>query len=81
MNYKGNPVSQGIGIGQIYLYETFMPSVVINAIEPADAVEVIDTYESIRNKAHEELLIIKQKLMAEDENKAKIFFSTYRNTF
>jgi phosphotransferase system enzyme I (PtsI) len=72
MIYKGNPVSQGIGIGQIYIYETFVPSVVKNVIEQGDAGKVIDTYESIRNKAHEELLAVKRK-MTEDENKAKIF--------
>ena len=32
------------------------PSVVKNVIEPGDAGKAIDIYESIRKKAHEELL-------------------------
>ncbi len=73
MYYKGNPVSRGIGIGKIHLYKPFIPSIAKNAIGPEDISRTIEIYENIKERAQEELKDIWQRLMAEDEEKAKIF--------
>ncbi len=73
MIYKGNPVSQGIGIGKIHLFEPFVPSVVKNVIVPGDRSKTIESYEKAKEKAQEEILAVRKKLMAGDKEKAKIF--------
>lgn len=72
MTYKGNPVSQGIAIGEAFLYEPFTPRVRETTIS-ADQVEAaIAGYEAARERAKSELEAIQEKLR-DDEEKVKIF--------
>ncbi|TQI68935.1 phosphoenolpyruvate--protein phosphotransferase [Clostridium sp. KNHs216] len=72
MVYKANSVSKGIGIGEVFLYKTFHPSVVESLIEPDTEEQAINWYEEIRIKAKAEIDLLKLKL-SEDAEKAKIF--------
>ena len=72
MVFKTNSVSKGIGIGKVFLYKPFVPSVVKNLIEPGTEKQAMDRYEEIRMRAKAEIDSLKLKL-SKDAEKAKIF--------
>lgn len=72
MTYKGNPVSQGIAIGEAFLYEPFLPSISETLISPDQASDAVARYEAARQRAQAELEAVQQTL-GDDEEKAKIF--------
>jgi len=74
MKYTGNNVSGGIAIGEVFLYTPFIPPEVEKALpqgqQPSDAVA---HYHDAKEKAKAELEKIKEKLLSEKDEKAKIF--------
>lgn len=71
MVYHGNPVSEGIALGKVLLYEPFVPDVKSTLIEKDDVQKSIDHYENARSSAKAELEII-QQMLKDDPEKAKI---------
>ncbi len=72
MNYKGNPVSRGIAIGEAYLYEAFVPTVEESFIPADQTYEAIARYEAAKEKAKAERETVRARLRG-DAEKAKIF--------
>ena len=70
-SFKGNPVSQGIGIGHIYVYEAFEPMVDERYFDAAEVSVYKDKYLSAKLRAGQELQVL-QNSMA-DADKAGIF--------
>lgn len=73
MTLSGNPVSRGIAVGPVYLYEAYRPEVRESRITPEQQAEAKARYERTRKAAREELEAVRGKLMADDPEKAKIF--------
>ena len=74
MEYRGNPVSEGIAVGKAYLYQPYAPEVAEGEIPEAEAPQAIARYEKMLEGAKRELEAIRQRLEASgDGDKAKIF--------
>jgi len=73
MIYKGNPVSQGIAIGEVYRYTPFTAQITERIIEAAEAEQAVTAYFDLRAKAKAELLAIADSLRADSPDKAAIF--------
>ncbi len=73
MQFKGNPVSHGIALGDVYLYVPFKPVAEEKTIDAGDAAKAIEQYDGLRTKAKAELVAIQEKLEMSDPDKAKIF--------
>lgn len=73
MKYTGVPVSQGVAIGQVFIYEPTIPEVSENFISPADIDTAIAQYHELLNKARAELVDIQLYLKEKDPDKAMIF--------
>jgi len=73
MEYKGNPVSPGIAIGEVYLYTPSTPEIAEKIISPDEAEAAIGRYSDLLKKTEEELIEIKEKLLlGEERDKAGI---------
>lgn len=72
MVYHGNPVSEGIAMGKVMKYEPFVPVIECTTIRKEDVSQTTCHYEDARNSAKEELEVIRQHLLEEDPEKAKI---------
>lgn len=72
MVYQGNPVSEGIAMGKVMLYEPFVPTVDNTAIAPEEVPAALARYEAARSGAKKELDALRNRLMREDPQKAKI---------
>ena len=72
MKYNGNPVSPGVALGSAYIYSAFCPSAAESYFDEGELETQQDRYEQCRERAHQELLNIQEKLKSEPE-KAKIF--------
>jgi len=74
MQYKGNPVSKGIAIGDVYLYKPVTPEISEKTINNDAVEETVKQYYDLRDKAQTELLSIRNDLESSGEpDKAKIF--------
>ena len=71
MRLKGNPVSEGIAIGDVYIYKTFSPEVEKKQISSQDVLQAKKRLEKVKNTCRKKL----EQLMMQitDEDKAKIF--------
>ncbi|MCL2279743.1 MAG: phosphoenolpyruvate--protein phosphotransferase [Oscillospiraceae bacterium] len=68
MKYKGNPVSPGIGLGNVYLYKPFNMEVAEATITKDSTEAAVQQYLDLRDKAHEELIAIKEELLLTGNN-------------
>lgn len=74
MEYKGNPVSEGIAVGKAYLYQPYVPQVTEGEIPEDQAPAAVARYEELLEGAKQELAAIRERLeKAGDGDKAKIF--------
>jgi len=74
MEFKGNPVSPGIATGEVYLYKPTAPEIIDRIIGPDEVEAAVRLYFSVRDKAREELTVLKEKLFQTDNpEKAAIF--------
>ena len=74
MEWRGNPVSEGIAVGKAYLYQPYVPEVVKGEIPEDQVVEATARYEKLRETAKEELEAIREQLeKSGSADKAKIF--------
>ena len=74
MKWKGNPVSPGIAVGRVWLYEPYSPDVSPGELPPEAAGEAAARYDGLREAAKRELEAIRQRLEEEGQgDKAKIF--------
>lgn len=73
MTLKGNPVSAGIAIGEIFIYRPFTPTVSECRLPCEDIAEGLERYERAKADAMAELERVKVQLSGEDPEKAKIF--------
>ena len=74
MEYKGNPVSEGIAVGKAYLYQPYVPQVTEGEIPEDQALAAVARYEELLEGAKQELAAIRERLeKAGDGDKAKIF--------
>ena len=74
MQYKGNPVSKGIAIGDVYLYKPVTPEIIEKTISADTVEDAVKQYYDLRDKAQAELISIKNELESSGEpDKAKIF--------
>lgn len=74
MEYKGNPVSEGVAVGKAYLYQPYVPQVTEGEIPEDQAPAAIARYKELLEGAKAELTAIRQRLEASgDGDKAKIF--------
>ena len=72
--YKGNPVSEGIAVGKVYLYQPYVPKAAEGEITEAEVPQAIARYEAMLEGAKKELEAIRRRLEeAGDGDKAKIF--------
>lgn len=72
MVYQGNPVSEGIVMGKVMQYEPFVPIVECTSITSEEVPETLNHYENARNSAKDELEVIRERLLEDDPEKAKI---------
>ena len=72
MVYQGNPVSEGIAMGKVMLYEPFVPTVDSTAVAPEEVPAALTRFEAARSGAKKELDALRERLMQEDPEKAKI---------
>ncbi|MCL2827972.1 MAG: phosphoenolpyruvate--protein phosphotransferase [Oscillospiraceae bacterium] len=73
MEYRGNPVSHGIAIGDVYLYTPFQAEITEKTIGTDEIEAAVQAYFDLRTKAQAELAMIQEKLQAGSPDKAKIF--------
>ena len=73
MIYKGNPVSPGIAIGEVYRYTPFVANITERTIEAAEVEQAVAQYFDLRTKAKAELLAIGESLQTDNPDKAAIF--------
>ncbi len=74
MEYKGNPVSEGIAVGKAYLYQPYVPQVTEGEIPEDQAPAAVARYEKLLEGAKHELAANRDRLeKAGDGDKAKIF--------
>lgn len=73
MKLKGNPVSEGLALGPLFIYRPFSVTV-SESLCPQDEVEDnLDRFSEVKKTAEQELQAICVKLSADDPEKAKIF--------
>ncbi|MCX7614460.1 MAG: phosphoenolpyruvate--protein phosphotransferase [Clostridiales bacterium] len=73
MKYEGNSVSEGIAVGEVYLYTPFIPRIQEETIPESQTAEEVAQYQTAKERAKRELDKIKNKLEQEKDEKAKIF--------
>lgn len=73
MIYQGNGVSKGIAIGEIYLYEAFIPHVEESYYDGGEPQCHLERYDRLCAAADKELKEICERLTASDPEKADIF--------
>lgn len=72
---KGNPVSKGVAVGPVFCYRPFVPSVEQSNISEELVPLHISEYEQAKERAKQELEAIRQSLMMQDPEKAKIIIA------
>lgn len=72
MVYQGDPVSEGIAMGKVLLYEPFVPTVDTAEIAGEEIPAALERYEDACNRAKQELEALSIRLQQDDPQKAKI---------
>jgi len=72
MEYKGNPVSQGIATGEVYLFEPFVPKIEENYITSEEVDVKVQQYIDTRDKAKAELETLQEELRKKNSDKVGI---------
>lgn len=72
MKLKGSVITQGIGIGKVFIYEPFQPTIVYD-VNPNKSTEYLDRYEKALKQSHDELEQLRSHMMKEDPHQAEIF--------
>lgn len=70
---KGNPVSPGIAIGEVYVYRPFSPVINKSPIAENEVRENLARYAAAKDAAAAELAGIVERMEKDDPEKAKIF--------
>ncbi len=73
MMIKGNPVSPGIAIGEVYLFKPFVPDVCACSIPQDEVKPNIEKYQEAKKAAEAELEAVVGRLQTDDPDKANIF--------
>lgn len=73
MVIKGNPVSPGIAIGEVYLFQPFVPDIRQDSIAQDEVEANIQKYHGAKQAAEMELEHIVSRLQQDDPDKAAIF--------
>jgi len=74
MEYRGNPVSEGIAVGKAYVYQPYVPQVSQGEIPEDQVKAAVARYEELLEGAKAELAAIRERLeKSGDGDKAKIF--------
>ena len=73
MNYKANPVSEGIALGSAFHYQPYTPVISEGTVPETEVEAAVAKYEAAQAAAKAELDAVCQKLEATDPDKAKIF--------
>ena len=73
MKYKGNPVSKGLAVGEVFLYRPFSPDTTEALIRENDADNELARYEAGKTAAGGELEKLIANLNEHAPDKAKIF--------
>ena len=73
MLFKGNPVSQGIAIGEVYRYAPFVAIVAERVIAQAEVEQAQEQYLDLVERTEAEILAIMESLSADSPDKAAIF--------
>ena len=72
MVLRGNGVSKGVAIGEIFLYQPFIPQTT-EAHYSGDPKQYLEQYEALCLQARVELQAIRERMMQTDAEKAAIF--------
>lgn len=72
MVLRGNGVSKGVAIGEIFLYQPFIPQTT-EAHYSGDPKQYLEQYEALCLQARAELQAIRERMMQADAEKAAIF--------
>lgn len=72
MVLRGNGVSKGVAIGEIFLYQPFIPQTT-EAHYSGDPKQYLEQYEALCLQARAELQEIRERMMQTDAEKAEIF--------
>lgn len=72
MVLRGNGVSKGVAIGEIFLYQPFIPQTT-KAHYSGDPKQYLEQYEALCLQARAELQAIRERMMQTDAEKAAIF--------
>ena len=72
MVLRGNGVSKGVAIGEIFLYQPFIPQTT-EAHYSGDPKQYLEQYEALCLQARAELQAIRERMMQTDAEKAAIF--------
>ena len=73
MLYKGNPVSQGIAIGEVYRYAPYAATISERAITQDEVGQAVGQYLDLIERTEAEILAIVESLLADSPDKAAIF--------
>lgn len=74
MEYRGNPVSEGLAVGKVYLYRPWLPEVAQGTVLADKAKEAVARYRRLLEQAGKELAGLRKRLEeAGEADKAKIF--------
>ena len=74
MELRGNPVSPGYAMGEVYIYAPFAPEIISKTITPDEAEAEVERYFCVRERAKTGISgIVEKLLLAGDPEKAKIF--------
>lgn len=73
MTLKGNPVSPGIALGEVFIYKPFTPEISECRLTKEQLAQNLERYEQAKTAASAELSRIVAQLSKEDPEKAKIF--------
>ncbi len=73
MIIKGNPVSPGIAIGEVYLFKPFVPDISEKSIRQDEVEANIQKYHDAKKAAEAELEAIVSRLQKDEPDKANIF--------
>lgn len=75
MRLVGKPVSKGVVIGEILLYEPFKATPAVTYIEKSKVEQALTAYEETRQRAKAELDELEKRTMAKDPDKAAIIYA------
>ena len=75
MRLVGKPVSKGVVIGEVLLYEPFKATPVVTYIEKSNVEQAVRAYEETRARAKAELDELEARMLERDPDKAAIIYA------